>query len=89
MSAKIAPTGSNLIVDILYSTTSGGSWNSIFVSGSSNKLVLPAGARVATANGFSIPNLGRNTLLRVDYIQVGSGVAGGGLLITINGRINR
>jgi hypothetical protein len=85
--ARTAPTGASFITDILVSTDNGGSFSSIFPSGSANKLVLPAGDRVASNSTFAIDTFHRNDILRVDYLQVGSTISGGNLLISMNGRV--
>jgi hypothetical protein len=87
ITAKNQPSGSSLIVDLLVSTDYGATWASIFPSGSSNKLVLPASTTSATQNIFDIAAFSAGDLLRVDYVQVGAGQSGGKLLISFNGRV--
>lgn len=87
VTAKTQPTDSSLIIDLLVSTDDGLTWASIFPSGSSNKLVLPASTTTAVQNVFDIATFSRNDLLRVDYLQVGAGQSGGNLLISFNGRV--
>lgn len=85
--SRIPPSGASFIVDILYSIDSGATWTSLFPLGTANKLVLPSGSRVATNTNFAVSVLPRNALLRTDYLQVGSSISGGGIVITLNGEI--
>jgi hypothetical protein len=87
INVRIEPTGFDLIVDILVSTNEGASWTSIFPAGDSNKLVLPANEKIAATTNLSITTFNRNDIFRVDYVQVGAPVSGGGLLISMKGKV--
>jgi hypothetical protein len=69
------------------STNEGASWASIFPGGDANKLVLPANEKIASTTNLSITNFNRNDIFRVDYIQVGGPVSGGGILISMKGKV--
>jgi hypothetical protein len=83
ITAKTAPTGASLVIDILYSTNSGGTWTSIWAVTPANRPTLTVGVNFATGTAFDTTNLAAGTLLRIDVIQVGSTVAGQDLTVQL------
>ena len=77
------PTGADIIIDILRSSNLGASWASIFTS---PKLTIAANDKIGEATNFNL-SLIKNDLLRIDYTQIGSSVAGGGLRVVLRGRV--
>lgn len=77
-----APTGSNAVVDIQYSTDDGSTWASIFPTGDVNKIVLTDGSLSSNVTVFETPNLyADGTRFKPVVLQVGSTNAGANMTI--------
>lgn len=76
ISAKTAPVGASLIVDILLSTNSGVSFTSLWAVTPANRPTLTTGNNYGTVIAFDTTSLPEGGLLRIDVIQVGSIVQG-------------
>lgn len=73
-----APSGSDAHLDIKLSTDDGSTWNSIFTSPA--YIVLPnGGTATVTVSNYTIPQIAKGNLLRIDCLQAGSTNPGKGI----------
>jgi hypothetical protein len=83
VSAKIAPVGAALILDILKSSNNGSSWTSLWATTPANRPTLAAGANNGSTASFDTTSLSAGDWLRIDVAQVGSTVAGSGVVAVL------
>ncbi len=82
--AKTAPTGAAMIFDILKSSDGGSTWLSLWATNPANRPTIAAGTKSGSQSSFDTTTLAANDLLRLDVIQVGSTVAGQGVVLVLS-----
>lgn len=85
IAAKTAPTGANLVVDILRSTDNGATWTSLWATNTSNRPTITASNHTGTTTSFDTTGLNEGNLLRIDIVTVGSTVAGQDITVKLKG----
>ena len=79
IAVKTAPTGSHILVDIEQSGNCGGGWHSIY----SSRPNLSCNSRCATSGTISTRYISKGDALRLNIDQVGSGVVGADLTVSL------
>lgn len=79
---KTAPTGADIIIDIMWSPDCGDNWTTIY----SVKPSIADGDKCDDAGTLSIPYIEQGDILRFDIDQVGSGTAGADLTVSLHVR---
>ncbi len=82
-SAKTAPVGASIIVDILYSIDGGSTWTSLWASNPSNRPTILTTAKQGAGTSFDTTTYAQDTLFRIDVIQTGSSTKGQGLYVKL------
>lgn len=75
MSAKTAPTGADLICDILKSTDNGATFTTIWTT-TGNRIKITATNKTGTQTSFDTTAFNEGDIFRCDIAQVGSTIAG-------------
>jgi lipoprotein signal peptidase len=84
IAAKTAPTGTSVILDILYSTNGGTTFTSLWATNQANRPTMAAGSNSGTTSTFDTGTLAAGTLLRIDVIQIGSTIPGQDVSVQLN-----
>ena len=84
MSAKTAPTGASIVVDILRSTNQGTSFTSLWSGSPGSRPAIAATTKYSISSSFVTNTLNKGDLFRIDVIQVGSTVAGQDITVQLS-----
>lgn len=85
VTAQVAPSTTDLIIDVLVSTDDGATWNSIFQPGAGNQITLTTGSFTVTVTpgatstytrGFVIPTLHSGDQVQISILQCDTTVSG-------------
>lgn len=76
MAAKTAPTGADLIFDILKSSDGGSTFTSLWTSNPSNRPKIVATNKTGSQTSFDTTSVSAGDLFRIDILQIGSSSPG-------------
>lgn len=83
MVAKVAPTGTAFIVDILKSSDNGATWATIW-STTGNRVQMAATVNNGVSTTFDTATYAAGNLLRIDVAQIGSTIAGSDISVLLD-----